>query len=118
MPQRLEYSHVFRFLDSTGTPGRSGIRLRSGLAILGLLCMLGVPDLAFGAGPSSASKPQQQPLKICNQEYALCATAQCFYLNGVAYCKCNLKQGQSISIAFSFDNDTQDVCSLLDDGVS
>jgi len=51
-------------------------------------------------------------------KYALCASAQCFYLNGAAYCKCNLKQAESISIAFSFDNGTQDVCTLLDDGVS
>jgi len=95
----------------------SGIGLRGWLATLGVLCVLNVPDLACAAGESSASKPQQQPLKICNQKYALCATAQCFTLNGVAYCNCNLKQGESISIAFDFDNG-QDVCSLLDDGVS
>lgn len=105
------------------SPVCSGIGLRGWLAVLGVLCLLGVPDLA-AAGPASASQPQQQPLEICpkqesdpNQEYALCATAQCFYLNGVAYCKCNLKQGKSISISFEFDNG-QDVCSLLDDGVS
>src|SRR5215472_14523760 len=94
----------------------SGVGLRGWLATLGMLCALSVPpELAVGQSP--ASQPQQQPLKICNQKYALCATAQCFYLNGVAYCKCNLKQGNSISIAFNFD-DGQDVCSLLDDGVS
>src|SRR5215469_14030425 len=90
-----------------------GVGLRGLLAALGVLCVLNVPDLA-GA---QSSAPQQQPLKICNQKYALCATAQCFTLNGVAYCNCNLKQGNSISIAFDFDNG-QDVCSLLDDGVS
>ena len=94
-----------------------GLGLRGWLAALGVLCVLNVPDLACAAGESSASQPQQQPLKICNQKYALCATAQCFTLNGVAYCNCNLKQGESISIAFDFDNG-QDVCSLLDDGVS
>jgi hypothetical protein len=93
---------------------RSGIGLRGWLAILGVLCVLSVPDLA---GAQSLA-PQQQPLKICSQKtYALCATAQCFTLNEVAYCNCNLKQGDSISIAFNFD-DGQDVCSLLDDGVS
>jgi hypothetical protein len=92
----------------------SGIGLRGWLATLGVLCVLSVPDLA-GA---QSSAPQQQPLKICSQKtYALCATAQCFTLNEVAYCNCNLKQGDSISIAFNFD-DGQDVCSLLDDGVS
>ena len=93
---------------------KSGIGLRGWLATLGVLCVLNVPDLA-GA---QSSAPQQQPLKICSQKtYALCATAQCFTLNEVAYCNCNLKQGDSISIAFNFD-DGQDVCSLLDDGVS
>jgi len=93
---------------------KSGIGVRGWLATLGVLCVLNVPDLA-GA---QSSAPQQQPLKICSQKtYALCATAQCFTLNEVAYCNCNLKQGDSISIAFNFD-DGQDVCSLLDDGVS
>ena len=93
---------------------KSGIGVRGWLATLGVLCVLNVPDLA-GA---QSSAPQQQPLKKCSQKtYALCATAQCFTLNEVAYCNCNLKQGDSISIAFNFD-DGQDVCSLLDDGVS
>jgi hypothetical protein len=82
-----------------------------------VLCVLSIPELAYAAEESSASQPQQQPLKICNQKYALCATAQCFTLNKVAYCNCNLKEGKSISIAFDFD-DGKDVCSLLDDGVS
>jgi hypothetical protein len=101
------------------TPMSRGVGLRGWLATLGVLCVLNVLDLACAAGETSASRPQQAPLKICPQKtYALCATAQCFTLNEVAYCKCNLKQGDSISIAFDFDNGTQDVCSLLDDGVS
>src|SRR5205823_692938 len=38
--------------------------------------------------------------KICkNQIYALCAAAHCFVLNDVAYCKCDVEFGDSISLA-------------------
>ncbi|HEY3180178.1 MAG TPA: hypothetical protein VGL25_15010 [Casimicrobiaceae bacterium] len=109
-------------LKGKGTPLSSGIGLRGWLATLGVLCVLGVPGLAYAAEASSTSKPPtgQTPLVKCNQKYALCATAQCFYLNGVAYCKCNVKQGESISITFEFDDNdnTQDVCDLLDQGLN
>ena len=51
------------------------------------------------------------PFKICNnQTYALCAVASCFVFNEVAYCKCDVKFGDSISLAFDFDD--QDVCTV------
>jgi len=101
----------------------SFIRRSGSLAALVVLCALsGGPGYAYGAGgPSPASKPATaEPTVICNQKYALCATAQCFYLDGVAYCKCDLKQGESISVPFEFTNgnETQDVCDLLDQGLT
>src|SRR5262249_9424728 len=101
-----------------GTRLYSSIPWHCRLAALGVLCVLG--GYAYGAGAASpAAKPGTSETVICpNQRYALCATAQCFYLDGVAYCKCDLKQGDSISAPFEFDNGTQDICDLLDQGVS
>lgn len=56
--------------------------------------------------------------KICkNQTYALCASARCMVYDGVAYCKCDIKKGDSISLPFTLRND-QDVCSVNAEGVS
>jgi hypothetical protein len=50
--------------------------------------------------------------KICKgQTYALCAAASCFVFNGLAYCKCDVQSGDSISLPFRF-GDGQDVCSV------
>jgi hypothetical protein len=65
VPARLLLSRLIE----TGTPGRSGIRLRGRLAPLGLLCMLGVRDLACAAGPSSASQSQQLN-QFCDANYS------------------------------------------------
>ncbi|MCG6939911.1 MAG: hypothetical protein LJE69_01495 [Thiohalocapsa sp.] len=64
--------------------------------------------------------------KICpesessEQKYALCAAAQCFTIDNVAYCKCERKVGQSISLPFFFPADQAaesgaigDVCDLM-----
>lgn len=54
----------------------------------------------------------QAEFKICkNQTYALCAAARCTVYNGVAYCQCEIKSGDSISLPFKLHNDT-DVCSV------
>ena len=71
-----------------------------------------------GATAAKAAKVQEPPLVQCNQNYALCATATCFHLNGIAYCNCDKEVGQSISLAFEFDNNTQNVCTLLVDGLN
>jgi hypothetical protein len=61
----------------------------------------------FGSASSSPSS-----FKICkNQRYALCAVAGCFVFNEVAYCKCDVKFGDSISLPFEFDA-SQDVCTV------
>jgi hypothetical protein len=40
---------------------------------------------------------------VCqHQQYALCAAADCFVYNGVAYCKCDVSHGKSISLELDF----------------
>jgi hypothetical protein len=50
------------------------------------------------------------------QTYALCATSSCFVFNGVTYCKCDVKFGDSIMFKFAFD-DGQDICTVNEEGV-
>ena len=50
--------------------------------------------------------------KICkDQPYALCAAARCNVFDGVSYCQCDEKNGDSISLPFKMGAD-QDVCSI------
>jgi hypothetical protein len=52
---------------------------------------------------------------ICrDQTYALCAVSSCFVYNQVAYCKCDVEHGDSISLPFEFDG--QDVCDVNAEG--
>jgi hypothetical protein len=49
--------------------------------------------------------------KICNnQRYALCAVASCFVFDQVAYCKCDVKTGDSISLPYNYSGG--DVCTV------
>jgi hypothetical protein len=60
---------------------------------------------------------QTQAFAICTgQTYALCATASCYVLNGVAYCECDVEMGSSISVPFN--NDGQNICSINAEGAS
>jgi hypothetical protein len=66
----------------------------------------------FLAGLLSRHKPV-----ICrDQTYALCAGASCFVFNDVAYCTCNVLEGNSISTPFNYDS--SNVCSLNAEGVN
>ena len=50
--------------------------------------------------------------KICkSQTYALCAAARCNVYDGVAYCQCQVKSGNSISLTFNMGK-RDDVCSV------
>lgn len=50
--------------------------------------------------------------KICkDQTYALCASARCNVFDGVAYCGCEIKKGDSISLPFPMGKG-EDVCSV------
>jgi hypothetical protein len=54
--------------------------------------------------------------KICHdQTYALCAEASCFAFNGVAYCTCAIKKGDSISLRFRYGQG-KNVCSVNAEG--
>lgn len=69
------------------------------------------------AGPRApAAATARGVFKVCNgQTYALCATASCFVFNGLAYCTCGVKQGDSISLPFNYGNG-KDVCSVNAEG--
>lgn len=56
--------------------------------------------------PESASDPDT---------YALCFTAKCWTLDEVAYCKCDLKNGESISLPFEYreGRKKKDVCDIF-----
>src|SRR5271166_4144133 len=50
--------------------------------------------------------------KVCkDQTYALCAAARCNVFDGVSYCQCDVKHGDSISLPFPMGKD-EDVCSI------
>lgn len=74
--------------------------------------------LAHGAFPTvgAATPSPSGAFEICeDQRYALCATAACFVFNEVAYCKCDVETGDSISASYDFDGG--DVCSVNAAGV-
>jgi hypothetical protein len=50
-------------------------------------------------------------LILNNQSYALSATADCFSFNQLAYCKCDVLRGDSISLPFDY-GDNQNICTL------
>src|SRR5262245_6062146 len=61
----------------------------------------------------------EPPFVVCqDQQYALCAAASCFVYAGVAYCKCDILQGDSISLQLSFSSRTgeQNVCDVNQQG--
>lgn len=106
---------------------------RGGLAIFLARCVLVLGTVAFTAvagcgGSSSAAQsvptptptasatpalsPSPAAFTICtNQTYALCATASCFVLDDVAYCKCDVMTGNSISETDSFGTG-QNICTV------
>ena len=71
-----------------------------------------ISALAFHLDPPLNPEP---PFVVCeNQRYALCAEASCFVYDGVAYCKCDIKSGDSISLQLSYSNAAgeQNVCDV------
>jgi hypothetical protein len=69
---------------------------------------------AFAQGGESALAAEP-PFVICqNQRYALCAEASCFVYDGVAYCKCDIMRGDSISLQLSYSSPAgeQNVCDV------
>jgi hypothetical protein len=102
--------------------------MSSGIALLALCLMLIValaaPERAFADRDASASVGPRLPgsvvrelaagapvFEICrDQTYALCAVASCYVYNQVAYCKCDIESGDSISLPFEADG--ENVCDV------
>lgn len=76
-----------------------------------------IPTATPSSTPSPVPSATPTPVfTICtNQTYALCATASCFVLDGVAYCKCQVESGNSISLTDAFDG--QNICTVNAQGV-
>jgi hypothetical protein len=95
--------------------------------LVGLGLVMGITLAAGGpAGaddrprPPNCSSPTSSasPFTILdNQTYALCAAASCFVFNEVAYCKCHVKSGDSISLKFEY-NGGKNVCTVNEEGVA
>lgn len=67
------------------------------------------------SSPNSSTSPN--PLRILdNQTYALCAVASCVVFNEVAYCKCDVKTSNSISLTLNFDD--ENVCTVNEEGAA
>src|ERR1700733_16232158 len=83
------------------------------MGFIGMLAATG----PVGAQESDLSSRDAKVFKICkDQTYALCALANCFVMDGVSYCKCDVKFGNSISEPFNYGKN-QDVCTTNAEGV-
>ena len=96
--------------------------------LVGLGLAVGITWAAVG---SASAQEQASPVPTCgspesssspfvilhDQAYALCATASCFVFNDVAYCKCDVKFGRSISETFTYDHG-EDVCTVNKEGAA
>ena len=91
--------------------------LACALAALGFLAILIMPTSARADDPATAFFARSpRYFKICeNQTYALCAVAGCFVFDGLSYCKCDVKSGDSISIPYDYGRH-RDVCTANAEG--
>ena len=84
---------------------------------LGLLLVLTAAGAARAEDPAADFLNSSPRLfKVCeNQTYALCAAASCFVMDGVSYCRCKVKSGDSISLPFNYDR-RRDICTVNAEG--
>lgn len=76
--------------------------LKATCIIAALQLLAAASAFGFQLDPSLGPEP---PFVICdNQQYALCATASCFVYNSLAYCKCDILKGDSISLQLSYSS--------------
>jgi hypothetical protein len=69
-------------------------------------------DLSKGCLDTLLDAMAGSTFKVCkNETYALCAAARCNVFDGVAYCQCDVKHGDSISLPFPMGK-SADVCSI------
>ena len=93
---------VWRLCSGT-TPGGERIQecIQSRMGQLSKPCLSALLDAMAGAS-----------FKVCkDQTYALCAGEKCNVFDGVAYCQCDVKHGDSVSLPFPTGNG-EDVCSI------
>ena len=92
------------------------------LTLTGLVSAIAEQNVSSTVGPRVPGSVNPELLggspeffKIChNQTYALCAVASCYVYNQVAYCKCDVENGDSISLPFAVDG--EDVCDVNANG--
>ena len=92
-------------------------RFIEGAAIVAAVQLIIVVS-AFAA-PVDSAPSVTNPFVICsNQKYALCAEASCFVYNFVAYCQCDVKRGDSISLQLSYSSPTgtKNICDVNQEG--
>jgi hypothetical protein len=80
--------------------------------LMGIQVFSAISAFCFQLDPLPDPEP---PFVVCNnQTYALCAEASCFVYDGVASCKCQIKNGDSISLQLSYSSPTgnRNVCSV------
>ncbi|MFO1071085.1 MAG: hypothetical protein U1E14_21425, partial [Geminicoccaceae bacterium] len=91
---------------------RTARRLLAALGLVAAVLAAPPPAMAAGAGDPALRTAAPGVFAVCrDQAYALCITASCFVLNNTAYCACDLKQGDSISLPFNYGNG-KDVCTV------
>jgi hypothetical protein len=93
---------------------RRFLKVAVALAAVQLLVVVSAFAASSGSAPDATT-----PFVICNnQRYALCAEASCFVYNFVAYCKCDVKRGDSISLQLSYSSPAGDknVCDVIREG--
>jgi hypothetical protein len=112
----------------TPAPDRRGVRRGSVIGRASLVSAMLAVTLALAAGsPARADDTstadflagilgQPRPVICQDQTYALCAGAKCFVFNDVAYCTCNVMQGNSVSTPFNYGS--SNICSLNAKGVN
>lgn len=92
--------------ETSPRPAKKIARAIIRLPAAALLLTLAVAAAHAEDPPIFPDKPDLSaisPTIICkDQTYALCATASCFLYNNVAYCKCNIRRGSSISARFAY----------------
>jgi hypothetical protein len=88
--------------------------------LISLLIGGGLVLITAPSGPAYAEKPATKAASskfiVCSgQTYALCAVSNCFVMDGLAYCGCDVMSGDSISLTDAF-GDGQNVCTVNAEG--
>jgi hypothetical protein len=89
------------------------------LMAIGLMVAFAGPAVGQDLSAELArSVPPPGGFAICkSQTYALCAVAKCFMYNSVAYCSCDIKSGDSISLPLKYGRG-RDVCTANAEGAA